>query len=193
MTLRLLHLPAAASPWVRLARRPREPHPSQVERGLLSPCSTPGVWEAAILGRLGQLPTSQATMREGLGLRDRPDGCLEPCSTGSPPCWGGEDGGVQFPLKSVTFAHIRSHPGVRPSYHRQMAGPLNCGSRPRGHLLNHTCHCLPGMAPRSQKNHLSPSQLRSPRKCFLGRKFSCEIVIFSSGEYFLSFLKRAIC
>ena len=121
MTLRLLHLPAAASPWVRLARRPREPHPSQVERGLLSPCSTPGVWEAAILGRLGQLPTSQATMREGLGLRDRPDGCLEPCSSGSPPCLGGEGGGVQFPLKSATFAHIRSHPGVRPSYHRQMA------------------------------------------------------------------------
>ena len=56
-----------------MAERPREPHLSQVERGLLSARCIPGVWEAAILCWLGQLPTSQATMREGLGLRGQID------------------------------------------------------------------------------------------------------------------------
>ena len=56
-----------------VAGRPREPHPSKVERGLPSPHSIPGAWEAAMLCRLGQLLASQATMREGLGLRGQID------------------------------------------------------------------------------------------------------------------------
>lgn len=168
---------------MRCGLRPREPHPSRVERGLLSHHSIPGVWKAAMLW-----PAGPAAYPPGCHAGpEKWARCLGPRSTYRPPCCVRKGGGavacMQSPLESVPPHPHKCHPGLRPSYQRHGCVPSSgaqchidiCRSARAISLAEKAPSQRPCFLPETV---LAPVSHATPRKLFLGGSSPVKLVSF---------------